>query len=262
MCNVLQIPRSSYYYKPEPAIHEDEQQLEDAVIDIFSKSRNNYGTRKIKVELGKRSVQASRRKIGQIMKKHGLVSTYTVAQYKPHKSNSNESEAKNQLKRKFNQEEPYAVVVSDLTYVRVAGKWNYVCLFVDLFNREIIGYSCGARKNAALVYKAIASISVRLDRIQMFHTDRGREFDNKLISKALETFGISRSLSNKGCPYDNAVAEATYKIFKTEFANQTHFQSLKQLALELSDYVHWFNHHRIHGTLEYRTPVEARTQPS
>jgi ribosomal protein S8 len=178
MCSVLQIPRSSYYYKPEPAIHEDKQKLEDAVRDIFSKSRNNYGTRKIKVELAKRSLPASRRKIGEIMKKHGLVSTYTVMQYKPYKTDSNESEAQNQLQRKFNQDEPYAVVVSDLTYVRVAGKWNYVCLFVDLFNREIIGYSSGARKNAALVYKAIASISVRLDRIQMFHTDRGKEFDN------------------------------------------------------------------------------------
>lgn len=147
---------------------------------------------------------------------------YTVAQYKPFKADSNESSVKNELQREVDQEEAYAVVVSDLTYVRVAGKWHYVCLFVDLFNREMIGYSCGPRKTADLVYKAIASISVRLDRIQMFHTDRGKEFDNKLISDALKTFGVKRSLSKKGCPYDNAVAEATFKIFKTEFANQTH----------------------------------------
>ena len=85
------------------------------------------------------------------MKKHGLVFSYTVAQYKPHKAISNGAETGNQLQRKFNQDEPYAVVVSDLTYVRVAGKWNYVCLFVDLFNREIICYSCGANKDANLV---------------------------------------------------------------------------------------------------------------
>lgn len=53
----------------------------------------------------------------------------------------------------------------------------------------------------------------------MFHTDRGKEFDNRLIDEALETFNIQRSLSMKGCPYDNAVAEATFKVFKTEFAN-------------------------------------------
>ncbi|RNB93422.1 IS3 family transposase [Brevibacillus parabrevis] len=261
MCNVLQLPRSTYYYKPDSIENEEEQQLEEAVIDIFVASRNNYGTRKIKVELRKKSLTASRRKIGRIMKKHGLVSAYTVAQYKPLKRDSNESQVKNELQRKFAQDEAYAVVVSDLTYVRAANKWHYVCLFVDLFNREIIGYSSGPRKTAELVYKAIASIQVRLDRIQMFHTDRGKEFDNKVISDALTTFGITRSLSRKGCPYDNAVAESTFKIFKTEFANQSHFQTEEQLDLELHDYVHWFNQHRIHGTLGYRTPVEARSMP-
>ena len=262
MCNVLQLPRSTYYYEQTPATDPDDQELEDAVIEIFRDSRNNYGTRKIKVELTKKSLQVSRRKIGQIMEKHGLVSNYTVAQYKPLKADVNESETQNHLQREFNQDEPYAVVVSDLTYVRVAGKWNYVCLFVDLFNREIIGYSCGARKTADLVYKAVASLTVRLDRIQMFHTDRGREFDNRLIAETLAAFGIKRSLSKKGCPYDNAVAEATFKLFKTEFANQRQFHTLEQLALELSDHVHWYNHHRIHGTLGYLTPVEARKQPS
>ncbi|MFB9221352.1 IS3 family transposase, partial [Kurthia sibirica] len=80
-------------------------------------------------------------------------------------------------------------------------------------------------------------------------------------SEALETFGIQRSLSMKGCPYDNAMAEATFKVFKTEFANQAHFASLEQLALELWDYVHWFNNLRIHGTLGYLTPVEFMQQP-
>ncbi|MBJ6364048.1 transposase, partial [Paenibacillus sp. MAHUQ-46] len=92
MCNVLELPRSTYYYKPEPAENEEEQQLEQAVMEIFTASRNNYGTRKIKVELKKRAIHASRRKIGRIMKKHGLVSSYTVAQYKPSPSASNESQ--------------------------------------------------------------------------------------------------------------------------------------------------------------------------
>lgn len=73
MCEVLQLPRSTYYYKPEPAENEGEQRLEDAVVDIFTASRNNYRTRKIKVELRKRSLDASRREIIQIMDKHDLV---------------------------------------------------------------------------------------------------------------------------------------------------------------------------------------------
>lgn len=57
-----------------------------------------------------------------------------------------------------------------------------------------------------------------------------------------------------GCPYDNAVAEATYKIIKTEFVNNKTFLSLKELKVELADYVNWFNNYRIHSSLNYLTP--------
>lgn len=92
----------------------------------------------------------------------------------------------------------------------------------------------------------------------MFHTDRGSEFNNQKMDELLETFEISRSLSAKGCPYDNAVAGATYKVMKTEFIHQMEFQSLDHLQLELNDYVNWFNKHRIHGSLGYMTPVQYR----
>lgn len=69
-------------------------------------------------------------------------------------------------------------VVSDLTYVRVEGKWNYICLLIDLFNREIIGHSCGRAKDADLVYRAFAKVKANLYKIQLFHTDRGSEFKN------------------------------------------------------------------------------------
>ncbi|OZI10871.1 hypothetical protein CEW92_14635 [Bacillaceae bacterium SAS-127] len=100
--------------------------------------------------------------------------------------------------------------------------WYYVCLFVDLFNREIISHSASANKTAELVYQAIARIQANLKDVKMFHTDRGKEFDNQFISEALETFSIQRSLSMKVCSYDNAVAEAMFKVFKTEFANGAH----------------------------------------
>ena len=64
----------------------------------------------------------------------------------------------------------------------------------------------------------------------------------------------------KGCPYDNAVAEATYKIFKTEFVRGRYFASLEELTLELNDYVNWFNNVRIHGTLSYLSPVQYRQE--
>ncbi len=154
----------------------------------------------------------------------------------------------NELNRAFKQGEELSVVVSDLTYIKVRQKWHYVCVFVYLFNREIIGHSVGERKDAQLVHRAFASIPHDLRRIRMFHTDRGREFNNRLIEDALHTFGIRRSLSEKDCPYDNAVAEATFKIIKTEFVKKRVFSSLTELEREFQDYVNWFNHLRIHGS--------------
>lgn len=129
------------------------------------------------------------------MKEQGLVSKYTVAQFKPSKSPCNESEVGNTLNREFNQDEELKVIVSDLTYVRVQQKQHYICVLVDLYNREIIGYSAGPHKSAELVQRAFASVKYNLHRLQLFHTDRGSEFKNKLIDQALETFGIERSLS-------------------------------------------------------------------
>ncbi|MGF7060667.1 transposase InsO family protein [Brassicibacter mesophilus] len=256
MCKVLQISRSTYYY--ESKAKESTDEITPKVIEIFKASRNNYGTRKIKIELKKQEIIVSRRKIGKIMKANGLVSNYTVAQYKPHVSKCNESNVANKLNRKFSTEAPYAVVVSDLTYVRVKNTWNYVCLLIDLFNREIIGYSAGTNKDANLVYQAFASVKTRLDSITLFHTDRGNEFKNKLIEEVLDTFKIKRSLSMKGCPYDNAVAEATFKIIKTEFTKNYCFENLEELELKLADYVNWFNNFRIHSTLGYLSPRQFK----
>jgi transposase InsO family protein len=256
MCKVLQLSRSTYYYEAKENPSEDH--IVSAIIKIFEGSRQNYGTRKIKVELKRLGLIVSRRRIGRIMKEQGLVSTYTVAQFKPKPHNCNDSNQINELNREFHQKEALTTVVSDLTYVRVGKKWHYICILVDLYNREIIGYSAGPNKDATLVYRSFASIQSDLGKIQLFHTDRGNEFKNKIIDEALKAFGIRRSLSMKGCPYDNAVAEATFKIIKTEFIKRRYFDSLSQLTIELHDYVHWFNHIRIHGTLNYLSPIEYK----
>ncbi|MBN8209104.1 IS3 family transposase [Bacillus sp. NTK071] len=259
MCDVLQLPRSTFYYEAK-VLESNDDELKEVIRKIFYKSRRNYGTRKIKIELKKQDWIVSRRRIGRIMNELGLVSKYTIAQFKPTKSSCNESEQANELNREFHQNQQLKVVVSDLTYVRVGQKWHYICVFVDLFNREIIGHSAGPRKDARLVYRAFSSIKGNLHDIELFHTDRGNEFKNKLIDEALETFQIKRSLSFKGSPYDNAVAEAMFKVIKTEFVYHAHFENQAQLDIELFDYVHWYNHIRIHGTLDYLSPIEYKSR--
>ena len=256
MCKVLNVSRGSVYYEPKKKSCDSE--LENLIITIFKNSRNNYGTRKIKNKLAKKGFKVSRRRISRIMKKYGLVSNYTVKQYKVSPAKCNEDKTDNIVDRDFNKKQALDVIVSDLTYVNVNGKWNYICLIIDLFNREFIGYAAGKKKDAKLVSKAFYSIQRPIDEINILHTDRGNEFKNKAIDQVLSTFDIERSLSKKGCPYDNSVAEAAFKVVKTEFAFNKIFNDFEELEYELFDYVNWYNNHRIHGSLDYLTPVEYR----
>lgn len=235
--------------------------LESEIKRIFRESRSNYGTRKIQAKLKEIGIATSRRKIGEIMTKHNLVSNYIKHRPKQGKAKCNDDDCPNILNREFNRDNSLDVVVSDLTYVRVAGTWNYVCLIVDLWNREIVGFAAGKNKTAELVYEAIGSISYNLNRINIFHTDRGNEFKNKLIDDVIEKYDFTRSLSNKGTPLDNAVIESTNHILKTEFIKpHGMFSSLEELRILLWDYVYWYNCKRLHGSLNYLSPIQYRQQ--
>jgi len=256
------MPRSLYYYYLSLKAKEPKEDNEEAIISVFQESRNNYGAKKIKKELKKQGIHISKRKIRDIMEKNGLVSNYNVKRYVVHKSDTNQDLIDNELNRNFNNQEQNQVIVSDITYVRVAHKWNYICILLDIFNREIIGYSVGEKKDANLVREAFMNSTISLSNITLFHTDRGSEFKNQEIEEILKAFHIRRSLSKPGCPYDNAVAEATYKIIKTEFVRKRIFSNIEQLKTELFDYINWYNNFRIHGSLGYLSPVDYRLKVS
>ena len=175
-----------------------------------------------------------------------------------YKDTVNNEQQPNIVDCQFNGKKPHEVIVSNLTYDRVGNDWNYICVLLGLHNREIVGYSCGRRKDAQLVYDALATVKSNLNSFSIFHTDRGSEFKNYLIDDLLKEFNIRRSLSAKGCPYDNAVAEAQFKIIKTEFMRFRRFKNIEHLKTELMAYVYWFNNKRIHGSLGYKSPVEFR----
>ena len=256
---MLGISRSAYYYRPKP-LSDDTIDLEIKIRSIFRASRKVYGARKIKSELEAENIVVSRRRIRGIMKKLHLVSVYTKAKYRHHPSKKNEDKIRNVINREFSHRKPLEVIVSDLTYVRINQRWAYVCAITDLFNREVIGYSCGLRRDAALIQEAFSTIPYPLDAVEYFHTDRGKEFDNNTIRAILEANSIKRSLSRPGMPYDNAVAENIFKSFKTEFLERDTFQSLNELREKLSDYVKWWNNDRVHTSLENMTPLAYRTK--
>lgn len=107
MCDVLQIAKSKFYYEAKERTKEDA--LSTAIVEIFHKNRKAYGTRKIKVKLQEQGFNVSRRRIGRIMKEQGLVSTYTIAQYKPCKTACNEAATANVLNRDSSRRSPDAL---------------------------------------------------------------------------------------------------------------------------------------------------------
>ncbi|WP_420920155.1 IS3 family transposase [Bifidobacterium adolescentis] len=259
-CRILGVPRSTYYWMIEHPEAERVDPIAGDVHAIWRDSHERYGARKIKAALERRGVTASRRRIVNIMKRRGMTSAYARRTFKPHKTRVNEARLANILDREFDGYEPRTHLASDLTYVRVGGKWAYVCLLIDLANRSIAGHSADTSRTADLVMAAFATLDFPLTEVEVFHTDRGSEFDNAKIDELLDVFDIRRSLSRKGNPYDNAVVESTNRLLKKELIYRNHYTSLEQLRSDLNDYVWWFNNQRLHSTLGYRSPKEFTEQ--
>ena len=96
--------------------------------------------------------------------------------------------------------------------------------------------------------------------VQVFRTDRGGGFDDTGIDGPLDVFGIKRSLSRKGDPYDNAVVESTNRPLRKELVYRNHYATIEQLRRDPDDYVWWSDDQRLHSTLGYRSPKEFTEQ--
>ena len=229
-----------------------------AVVAAHAASKGRYGSRKIKASLERSGVTVSRRRVCRIMRGNGLVSAYGRKRFRVHPGAVDEADVPNAVARGFDGRAPRTHICSDLTYVRVGASWNYACLLVDSCSREIVGHSAGPGKDARPVKSAFATLSFPISDIEVFHTDRGGEFDSAEIDLVLEAFGMERSLSAKGCPYDNAVDESTDGMLKAELVRREAFGTTRELRGRLTDYVHRCNNFRIHSTLGYMLPVEFK----
>ena len=164
-----------------------------------------------------------------------MTSAYARRTFKPHKTRVNEARLANILDREFDGYEPRTHLASDLTYVRVGGKWAYACPLIDLANRGIAGHSADTGRAAGLVMAAFATLDFPLTEVEVFRTDRGGGFDN-------------------------AVVESTNRLLKKELIYRNHYTSLEQLRSDPDDYVWWSDNQRLHSTLAYRSPNEFTQQ--
>lgn len=265
LCRVLQVNRSTYYKhfcsKPAPRTTEN-QRLKSIILHIYAEYDKRLGAYKTAYVLERDyGIHISVGRVYRLMKSMQLPKMSTV---KPVSTFVQDDEIKtNHLEQKFEQKAPNLVWVSDITYIKAAGKWYYLCIIIDLYSRKVIAWDISAKPDADLVIsvfkKAYAkrNISVGL----MFHSDRGTQYTAFKFRKLLDELNVVQSFSKKGYPFDNAVAESFFKYLKKEETNRRTFSSLSELKLSVFEYIEGFyNSKRPHSSLEYLTPNEKESQ--
>jgi transposase InsO family protein len=263
---VLRVNRSTYYKhfnSPEAPRNIENQRIRRAILELYTKSKQRFGAGKIRQRLSAEyGINISEGRVYRLMKGMSLPKMSTVKPKPAPKTMSADSECPNLLNKQFNPSAPNRVWVSDITYIKVNGKFVYLCVIIDLFARKLIAYKIGARADASLTidtfntaYKLRGAPAGTL-----FHSDRGVQYTAKDFRKLLDNANFIQSFSAKGHPYDNAVVESFFKFLKHEEIDRRSFDSLDELNLALFEYMHFYNHSRPHSANDNLTPHELESR--
>ena len=154
--------------------------------------------------------------------------------------------------------------MSDITYIKVAGKWNYLTTIIDLADRKLLSWTLSQNMTTEnTIYKTWikARNQRKITDNHIFHSDRGVQYaSNQMTSLLCKNNKITQSMSRKGNCWDNAVAESFFKTLKYECTNRYSFKSVLEAQLIIKDYIQWYNHKRLHSSLNYKTPVEKELE--
>ena len=173
---------------------------------------------------------------------------------------SDNGDCTDHLNRNFSLKAPNLVWVSDITYLKVGGKWYNLCIIMDLFSRKVISWKLSAKANAELVMETFRKAYEKRGAPcgLMFHSDRGSQYTSFSFRQLLDSLNVVQSFSKKGCPFDNACCECFFKYLKKEEINRRVYHSFKELQLSVFEYIDgYYNARQPHGTLGMLTPNEA-----
>jgi len=148
--------------------------------------------------------------------------------------------------------------VSDITYIDTPQGWLYLCVFIDLYSRKVVGYSMADHMKAQLVLDAFEDAHAKQGRPPIvFHSDRGSQYASDLVRGELERLGCIQSMSRKGNCWDNAVAESFFGTLKTELIYRKKFSTQIETRVAIFDYIEiFYNKKRLHSTLGFVSPEE------
>ena len=193
------------------------------------------------------------------MHENGIRAKIT-SKYKPQttKADPNEQAFPNLLEQKFDVTDLNKVWLSDITYVRVNGKWAYLAAVMDLGRRKIVGRALGGSPSAELACKALKQAIVKESPPAglIHHSDRGSQYTSKVYRLLLEDNKFVGSMSRKGNPYDNSPMESFFQTLKTEFIYRQKFTTIEQAASCLKQWIDvYYNCRRLHSALGYKSPL-------
>ncbi len=266
MCVALGLSTSTYYkwikMKERQKIRIfAERALVKQVTDVFIESKKIYGYRKMQHALEAKDIKISEYKIRKIMKKNGLYPEL-VKKFKPYSNRKSDGRySENLLKQKFHSDKPNKIWAGDITYIKTALGWVYLSVVMDLYNREIIGYSVSREINTELVKRSLSDALARVDGEKniIFHSDRGVQYSSATFSEMLRNNGIQASMSRSGCPYDNSCVEGFFASLKKQCIYKRKYNTMKEVEKDLFEYIEiFYNRKRLHRTLGYLSPVEYR----
>ena len=262
MSEVLEVGRSTFYKwrKSKGAFAEKEEILNQQIKTIFEKSRSNYGSPRVYLELQKIEVEISESTVARRMKSLNI-----TPKLKKKFKNTTDSDhdlrvSPNVLNREFTFTELGRAWVSDITYIRIRHAFVYLTTVIDLADRKVVGWSLSNNMTdqdtvIAAFKKAIKNRPISSDLI--FHSDRGSQYASKDFRKLLAKEKCEQSMSRKGNCWDNAVAESFFKTIKVESLYRHKFENIQEVYSEIFDYIDgWYNTKRIHTSLGGRSPRE------
>jgi transposase InsO family protein len=262
LCEWLGVSRSGYYAWSDRAASSrciEDQELTKLIQTIFTESEERYGSPRIHKALEKQGYSVGKKRVERLMREAGLVARVCKVTRRHVGVTRFYAKSENKLLDVKEVETLNTVWVTDVTFIRYKGQWQYLATVMDRCSRRIIGWSLATRRNMSLTVNALryALRARNYPKGVIVHSDRGVEFTGHEFQTLLKKHGLEHSANRAGCCTDNAHMESFYHSLKTELIRGSVFGSLKELRSAIGQYINrFYNTVRLHSGIDYQSPIE------
>ena len=224
---------------------------------IHAEFKQEYGWPRMWKELLIRGIRVGKDRVQKLMQRHGIKARGKKKFVVTTDSKHNLPIAPNLLERNFSPEAPNRVWSSDITYIGTDEGWLYLVAVIDLYSRQVVGWSMKEHMQASLVSDALrmAWFRRRPEPGLIFHSDRGSQYCSHEFQNALKEYGMKSSMSRKGDCWDNAPTESLWGRLKVGRLYGRRFATRRDAMDEVMDWLTFFNHRRLHSSLGYVSPM-------